>query len=119
MLTSCAVPRRAAKRSFALALALGVAGALSAPNAARAHDPYTSWERPDTGGSCCNNLDCRQATARYTGVGWEVLDDDRWLEVPPGRVLDTRKHKNPDGMHHVCIGPKQHIYCFMPGEAKY
>ena len=84
-----------------------------------AHDPYTSWQRPDTGGSCCDNKDCRQATARYTGAGWEVLDGEKWLEVPPGRVLDTRKYKNPDGMHHVCIGPKQHIYCFMPGEAKY
>lgn len=86
---------------------------------ARAHDPYTRWQRPDTGGSCCNNYDCRQASARYNGKGWEVLLEGQWVEVPPGRVLDPMKHKNPDGMHHVCVSPAHHIFCFMPGEAKF
>jgi len=101
---------------LAAAIGLGVAGTA---RVAWAHDPYTKWERPDTGGSCCNNQDCRQASARYTDKGWEVLVEGKWLEVPPGRVLDPAKVENPDGMHHVCVGPKQHIYCFMPGEAKF
>ena len=111
--------RFAPNRSCAAALLMSALAALATANTALAHDPYTSWERPDTGGSCCSNQDCRQATARYTATGWEVLDEGKWLEVPPGRVLDSRKYPNPDGMHHVCVGPKQHIYCFMPGEAKY
>jgi hypothetical protein len=114
MLDSHALRRRLGAGLFAGAVAAAV---FASP--VRAHDPYTKWERPDTGGSCCNNQDCRQATARYTGAGWEVLDGDKWLEVPPGRVLDTRNYPNPDGMHHVCIGPQRHIYCFMPGEAKF
>lgn len=86
---------------------------------ARAHDIYTKWERPDTGGSCCSNKDCRQATARYSAKGWEVLLEGEWVEVPPGRVLDPVLFANPDGMHHVCVSPERHIYCFMPGEAKF
>jgi len=107
-------------RALGLWLAAGIGpGLVVGAPAARAHDPYTNWERPDTGGSCCNNQDCRQASARFTGNGWEVLLESGWVEVPPGRVLDPQKSANPDGMHHVCVGPKQHIYCFMPGEAKF
>ncbi len=101
---------------IAACIGLGIAGYTKH---ARAHDPYTKWERPDTGGSCCSNQDCRQASARFNGNGWDVLLEGRWVEVPPGRVLDPTKYENPDGMHHVCVGPQQHIYCFMPGEAKY
>ena len=73
----------------------------------------------NAGGSCCNDNDCRQASARYNGNSWEVLLEGEWVEVPIGRVLDPRKAKNPDGMHHVCVSPRRHIYCFMPGEAKF
>jgi hypothetical protein len=45
--------------------------------------------------------------------------EGKWVDVPPGRVLDPKKAENPDGMHHVCVSPQQHIYCFMPGEAKF
>ena len=107
---------RAFGRVLAACIGFGLVG--FAPNA-QAHDPYTKWERPDTGGSCCSNLDCRQTSARFTGAGWEVLLETGWVEVPPGRVLDPQKNENPDGMHHVCVSPKQHIYCFMPGEAKF
>jgi len=107
---------RASRLGLVVCFFVGVVGLAGS---AAAHDPYTSWERPDTGGSCCNNQDCRQATARYSGSHWEVLLEGEWVEVPPGRVLDPAKTPNPDGMHHVCVSPRRHIYCFMPGEAKF
>jgi hypothetical protein len=104
--------------AFLLAACLGLA-IVGYAKYARGHEPYTQWQRPDTGGSCCNNQDCRQASARFNGQLWEVLLDGEWVEVPPGRVLDPSKEPNPDGMHHVCAGPARYIYCFMPGETKF
>jgi hypothetical protein len=107
-------------RAFCFLFAAGIGfGIIGFANDGYAHDPYTNWMRPDTGGSCCNDQDCRQATARFNGNGWEVMLEGQWVDVPPGRVLDPKKTENPDGMHHVCVSPQRHIYCFMPGEAKF
>ena len=85
-----------------------------------AHGPYTDWRRPDVGGSCCSDADCSTASDfRIKGGRYEVLFQDRWIAVPPEKVL--RNVQNPDGNPHLCAIPLQDgsvtIFCFLPPSA--
>jgi hypothetical protein len=85
-----------------------------------AHGPYTDWQRPDVGGSCCNNADCGTASDfRINGGRYEVLFQNRWIAVPPEKVLHGVQ--NPDGNPHLCAIPLQDggvtIFCFLPPSA--
>ena len=85
-----------------------------------AHGPYTDWQRPDVGGSCCNDADCAAAPdVRISGGRYEVLFQDRWIGVPPEKVL--RDVQNPDGHPHLCAVPRQDggvtVFCFLPPSA--
>lgn len=70
---------------------------------------YRSLETPE-GGSCCNMQDCGPVEARQTGDGWEILVADKWLAVPPSRIL---KRENADGRPIACV-LQQTILCFVP-----
>ncbi len=97
-----------------------LAAACLAPKPGSTHGPYTDWQRPDVGGSCCNNADCAAASdVRISGNQYEVLFQGRWIVVPPEKVL--RSVQNPDGLPHLCDIPMQDggvtIFCFMPPNA--
>lgn len=87
---------------------------------AQYHDTYKLWKTP-SGGSCCNNQDCRPTQARYEptlGV-WRVLVDGVWCPVP---ASTRRPYASPDGRAHVCAqkqakgySPCGGIICFVPG----
>lgn len=80
----------------------------------RAHEPYGSWRIPTTGGSCCNNEDCRPTRARQDDEGhWEAWDGWRWLRVPPMAVLSI---PSPDGRSHLCEA-RGAVFCFLPAPA--
>lgn len=99
----------------ALVLSFGVI------TACRAHEPYTNWQRPDVGGSCCNGQDCAPTKAYWDGARWMAAYNGRYIPVPPEKVL---KFPSPDGNAHLCaamlLAPTGvTIYCFMPPEAKF
>jgi hypothetical protein len=80
-----------------------------------AHDPYGSWKIPGTNTSCCDHRDCRPARARMDeNERWEAWDGQRWIKVPPDRVL---KIPSPDGRSHLC---ELHgaVLCFVPAGPK-
>ena len=101
----------------ALAVALGVLAVvllLGLPRA-RAHDPYDRWMVPGTATSCCNDRDCRPTRARMDEhERWEAWDGERWLKVPPDRVL---KIPSPDGRSHLCE-MNGAVLCFVPAGPK-
>jgi len=85
-----------------------------------AHGPYTDWQRPDVGGSCCNDADCSAAAEyRISGGQYEVLFQSRWVAVPSEKVLHGVQ--NPDGNPHLCAAPLKDggvtIFCFLPPSA--
>lgn len=112
-------PRRSARACFAVfsvcALALALLLAIAAAVApARAHEPYSGWQRPDGKGSCCNNQDCRPVAHRDTAGGVEVRIDElggAWHKVPLGAVLPFG---SPDDRAHACYsltGRAPHFFC--------
>lgn len=75
-----------------------------------AHEPYTDWHNPVTGGSCCNDTDCRPVSVRQDDKGqWEAWDGWRWLKVPPLTVLNI---PSPDGRSHLCEA-RGVVHCFV------
>lgn len=75
------------------------------------HATYEGWTTI-SGGSCCNDQDCHGADAWKIGpLGYQVLFDGGWHEVPPTAV---RPYVSPDGNAHVCVW-RGAILCFVPG----
>jgi hypothetical protein len=95
------------------ALFVGTAAAKGAPplNADPALSPwFESLQRPDGAGSCCSTADCRRVQSRLHDKGYEVLLDEIWVAVPPGKVLHR---DNPTGDAVACT--RGHlIFCFVP-----
>lgn len=80
------------------------------------HDWYGKLRRPDNGGSCCNNKDCRPTRAYVDDDGnWRAQIDGKWVPVPKDVVLNTRA---PDGNSHICTNDLGIIRCFIGGEPK-
>lgn len=80
---------------------------------ALSHEPYSQWRIPTTGGSCCNDRDCRPTRARQDMDGrWEAWDGWRWLPVPPLSMLPI---ESPDGRSHLCESNGA-VFCFVPGK---
>lgn len=77
----------------------------------------TSWVEslrvPGSGISCCSTADCSQTEFRTADDHYEVWVDDRWLAVPPTKVLD--RLDNPTGRAVVCWTPSRGIMCFVRG----
>ena len=74
---------------------------------------YSAWVRPDVGGSCCNNMDCEVAHARWIENHWEVFLDARWVVVPDEKVMKVFPHEAPVNAHICHAG--NFIYCFAVG----
>lgn len=75
------------------------------------HATYEGWQTI-SGGSCCNDNDCRGADAwRFGATGYQVRFDNAWHDVPPQAV---RPYVSPDGNAHVCVW-RGDILCFVPG----
>jgi hypothetical protein len=72
---------------------------------------FQSLRQPGTGISCCSMADCRITEYRTSGVGYEAFIDDKWLAVPPDRVLQHTD--NPTGRAIVCYMPGRGILCFV------
>ena len=100
--------------SAAVALVLGTIPARAAPpdNVDPSLAPwFQSLRQPGTGILCCSLSDCRATAYRTTRDGYEALIDNKWLAVPPGRVLEHTA--NPTGRAIVCYLPGQGILCFV------
>jgi hypothetical protein len=79
-------------------------------------DPtYAPWFRslkiPGTIISCCDLSDCRPVEYRESADHYQVLWHDRWLDVPPDRVL---RRDNPTGSAQACIVGDGTVLCFVP-----
>jgi hypothetical protein len=83
------------------------------------HGEHTDFLRsltlPDTGGSCCNEKDCRLIDSHE----WQIKDGDyqvhhegRWLVVPASRIL---KRQSPDGRAVACV-LNNLVVCFVVGQ---
>lgn len=100
--------------TFALgAFAFGATARAAAPEDA---DPaltpwFQSLRQPGTGISCCSIADCRMTDYRTSATGYEALIDNKWLTVPPERIL--QHISNPTGRAIVCYHPGTGILCFV------
>ncbi len=74
---------------------------------------FQSLRQPETGISCCDVADCRPTEYRTVGDAYEVWVDDRWMTVPPRRIL--QRADNPIGRAVVCWTPQRGIMCFVRG----
>ena len=89
--------------AFVLAVAIGHAGAQEG-YAGQGHDKwhrgfYSTLERPDGKGSCCNLMDCRPTSVRSSNGRYEIKKDGRWIPVPMEKII---KKTAPDGGAHIC-----------------
>ena len=101
-------------RGIVIALAVLVAPVEAAPppNADPALAPwFRSLMQPGTGISCCSLSDCRVADSRTQGDHYEAFIGDRWIAVPPERIL--QRTDNPTGRAVVCWTPQRGIMCFV------
>ncbi len=73
---------------------------------------FRSLAQPGTGVSCCSIADCRPVNARITSTGYEIFVQDRWLIVPPEKIL--RGKENPTGKPVACVLNGE-VLCFVPG----
>lgn len=73
---------------------------------------FRSLAQPGTGLSCCSLADCRPVDARITPSGYQIRVDNRWLAVPPEKVLHGKE--NPTGKPVACVLNGQ-VLCFVPG----
>lgn len=111
-------PKRLPQIVMAVALSLmllgfgGTARAAPPENADPALAPwFQSLRQPGTGISCCSIADCRVTDYRTNGNGYETLVDEKWLSVPPDRIL--QHISNPTGRAIVCYHPGTGILCFV------
>ena len=74
---------------------------------------FQSLRQPETGMSCCDIADCRPTEYRTVGDAYEVWIDNRWMTVPPRRIL--QRADNPVGRAVVCWTPQRGIMCFVRG----
>ena len=105
------------------ASALAAAAVLSLPDLSQARPPanpdpalapwFESLQQPDSGVSCCSIADCRPTEFRTVGDHFEALIEEKWLPVPPEKVL--QRTDNPVGRAVVCWTPDRGIMCFVRG----
>lgn len=85
-------------------------------------DHYSTWQRPDVGGSCCNARqvdgeqeigDCEPTTAEYRGGRWFawLREQARWVEVPDELIL-REINSSPENAH-LCWAFGR-VLCFLP-----
>jgi hypothetical protein len=111
-------PKRPSLDTVAVALMtllLGFGGAARAAPPENADPSLAPWfqslRQPGTGISCCSIADCRVTDYRMDAVGYEALIDEKWMSVPPDRIL--QHISNPTGRAIVCYHPGTGILCFV------
>jgi hypothetical protein len=72
---------------------------------------FQSLRQPSTGLLCCSVADCRPVDYRSTPGGYEVWIENKWLPVPPEKVL--QRADNPVGRAVVCWTKLAGIMCFV------
>ena len=88
------------------------------------HGWFESLKQPGTGIGCCAESDCRilhSGQWRQTQDGYQNRVEDRWVDVPPDKVL--QHEPNPTGSVVACWregygGANRlpvYIYCFVRG----
>lgn len=111
---------RTRTRAAALALValLGAHIASARDDGRYAQAPHRDWFRslkqPGTEVSCCDVSDCKPVEARTTNGRWEAFIDNRWVEVPDGKILQSKS--NPTGSAVACytaLGESVHFFCFV------
>jgi hypothetical protein len=90
---------------FVAALLLSVvcsAAAAPPPDTALTYQQwFESLKQPDEHHlPCCSVADCHFATARASGIGYEVAIETAWVAVPSDRILE--RVSNPTGRAVVC-----------------
>jgi hypothetical protein len=73
------------------------------------HGFYSTLQRPDAKGSCCNLSDCRPTSGRMFDGHYEVKVDGAWIFVPQTKII---RKSGPD----VCVplnfrGQPEELYC--------
>jgi hypothetical protein len=48
---------------------------------------FESLMQPGTTFSCCSEADCKLAESEWRGGQWWAVVRDRWMPIPPGKVL--------------------------------
>lgn len=74
---------------------------------------FNSLRQPGTNALCCSLADCRPVDYRGGPDGYEVWINERWVPVPPSRVLEGKD--NPVGRGVVCYTPALGVLCFVRG----
>ncbi|MCB1534879.1 MAG: hypothetical protein KDJ44_09175 [Rhodoblastus sp.] len=103
-------------------LALAVLGAIHLHTARDdgryAQAPHRDWFRdlkqPGTGVPCCDVSDCRPVEARTVAGKWEAEINNRWVEVPAEKILQSKS--NPTGSAVACYwanGESVTWFCFV------
>ncbi|MBV8652152.1 MAG: hypothetical protein JO255_11840 [Alphaproteobacteria bacterium] len=72
---------------------------------------FQSLQQPGSGRSCCSIADCRPTEYRTVGDHYEVLIENKWVFVPPDKVL--QRTDNPLGRAVVCWRRSIGIMCFV------
>jgi hypothetical protein len=102
----------AATACLPLALVGGPALAQPPPGAdLKYKDWFESLQQPGTHSYCCSISDCHMTAYRTTANGYEVPIGDRWVPVPPDKILDHVD--NPTGHAVVCYLEPDEILCFV------
>jgi len=83
-----------------------------------ANSPHNDWFRslkqPGSEISCCDVSDCRPVEARTVAGKWEAEIENRWVEVPPAKILQSKS--NPLGRAVACYwanGETIQWFCFV------
>lgn len=75
---------------------------------------FNSLSSP-AGGVCCHNFDglsLEEDTWRTANGGYQVLINGKWVDVPPGNVVNV---PNRLGRAHLWLKGDGSIRCFIPG----
>lgn len=108
-----------------LLLLIGAPSRAAPPPGTDANSELGRWfqglRQPGTAYSCCSLADCRLTDYRAGKAGYEALVGDRWIPIPPDRIVHT---SNPTGRAVVCaaVVPVYHqpaiidILCFVRPE---
>lgn len=90
-----------------LALSIAVGNAEPPAGADRSLAPwFHSLRVPSTGGSCCDEADCRNYPVAVSSAGYSVEFEGKWLKVPADVVQE--RADNPTGAYVACVNPRHY-----------
>lgn len=96
-------------------------GLAAPPEGANPDSPIAKWYKSlslPNGNNCCSIADCRQVTYRFGKNDYQVLIDNKWVDVPNKVVLHNKE--NITGSAVACYqfdSGVPEILCFVPNDA--